>query len=97
MPIYEYTCTKCDHVHDDIRTVANRDEPIDCPECEHNECSRNILNSVMAAVDTNLTPDKATGGQYSEMIDKMKHGTPKSYHETLDRGTNQNGSIWGNN
>ena len=71
MPIYEYTCTKCDHVHDDIRTVANRDEPIDCPECEHNECSRNILN-------------------------RMKHGTPKSYHETLDRGTNQNGSIWGN-
>ena len=50
----------------------------------------------MAAVDTNLTPDKATGGQYSEMIDKMKRGTPKAYHETLDRGTNQNGSIWGN-
>ena len=51
----------------------------------------------MGAVDTNLTPDKATGGQYSELMNKMKRGTPKTYHDTLDRSSNRDGGIWGNN
>ena len=96
MPIYEYTCKQCNHVHDSMRSIDSRDSPIDCPECEHNECSRNITGA-MGAVDTLLTPDRATGGQYSQLMDKMKRGTPKSYHESLDRSSNRNGSIWGNN
>jgi putative FmdB family regulatory protein len=91
MPIYEYTCKKCDHVHDEMRSIDSRDSPIDCPECEHNECSRNITGA-MGAVDTLLTPDRATGGQFSQMIDKIKRGTPKSYHKNLDRTSNHNGS-----
>jgi hypothetical protein len=51
----------------------------------------------MGAVDTLLTPDRATGGQFSQMIDKIKRGQPKAYHDTLDRTSNHNGSIWGNN
>ncbi len=96
MPIYEYTCKKCNHVHDEMRSIDSRDSSIDCPECNHKECSRNITGA-MGAVDTNLTPDKATGGQYSELMNKMKRGTPKSYHETLDRSSNRDGGIWGNN
>ena len=96
MPIYEYTCKKCNHVHDEMRSIDSRDSPIDCPECEHKECSRNITGA-MGAVDTNLTADRVTGGQYSELMDKMKRGTPKSYHKNLDRSTSRNGSIWGNN
>jgi hypothetical protein len=51
----------------------------------------------MGAVDTTLTADKVTGGKFSEITDRIKRGTPKQYHETLDRAANRNGSIWGNN
>jgi len=51
----------------------------------------------MGAVDTTLTADKATGGQFSEITDRIKRGTPKQYHETLDRAANRDGGIWGNN
>jgi putative FmdB family regulatory protein len=96
MPIYEYTCNKCNHVHDAVRSVDNRDSPIECPECASMDSIKNVTGA-MGAVDTKLTPDKATGGQYSQLMDKMKRGTPKAYHETLDRSSSRNGSIWGNN
>ncbi len=96
MPIYEYTCKQCNHVHDSMRSIDSRDEPIECPECASMECSRNITGA-MGAVDTTLTADKATGGQFSEIVDRMKRGTPKQYHETLDRSVNRDGGIWGNN
>jgi putative FmdB family regulatory protein len=40
MPIYEYTCTACEHTWDARRSVAERDESLPCPECEINESMR---------------------------------------------------------
>ena len=96
MPIYEYTCKKCSHIHDAMRTIASRDEPIECPECGSMECSRNITHA-LGAVDTTLTPDKATSGQFSQLMDKMKRGHPESAHSSLDRASSRNGGLWGNN
>ena len=96
MPIYEYTCNQCNHVHDAVRSVDNRDSPIESPECASMDSIKNVTGA-MGAVDTKLTPDPATGGKYSQLMDKMKRGTPKAYHESLDRSSNRNGSIWGNN
>jgi putative FmdB family regulatory protein len=33
MPIYEYLCPPCETAFDEIRSIADRDEPIPCPEC----------------------------------------------------------------
>ncbi len=33
MPVYEYECETCG-CFDDVRTVAERDTPATCPECE---------------------------------------------------------------
>jgi len=39
-----------------------------------------------------LTPDKATGGQWSELMSKMKEGVPEKLRKNLDSGTNRSGS-----
>lgn len=33
MPIYEYLCRPCETAFDEIRSVADRDEPVPCPDC----------------------------------------------------------------
>ncbi len=33
MPIYEYECTKCGHVFEELRRMSAREEPATCPEC----------------------------------------------------------------
>lgn len=35
MPLYEYTCPKCNQEFELIRTLSERDEPAACPECGH--------------------------------------------------------------
>jgi len=43
---------------------------------------------------TTLTPDKKTGGQWGELMSKMKRGMPKRYHKNMDRASNNTGSRW---
>lgn len=35
MPLYEYTCTTCSLKTEKLRSVAERDLPQTCPECEN--------------------------------------------------------------
>jgi putative FmdB family regulatory protein len=33
MPVYQFRCTSCEHVEDEIRCIEQRNEPKDCKEC----------------------------------------------------------------
>ena len=33
MPLYEYECEDCHEVFDELRRAADREKPIECPEC----------------------------------------------------------------
>ncbi len=33
MPLYEYKCEQCEIVFSDLRRAAEREDPIQCPEC----------------------------------------------------------------
>ena len=33
MPLYEYKCEKCEGVFFELRSMAEREEPIACPDC----------------------------------------------------------------
>jgi hypothetical protein len=46
------------------------------------------------AADSTLTPDKKTGGQWGELMGKMKRGMPKRYHYNLDRASSHKGSRY---
>jgi len=45
MPIYVYRCTKCDTIVQKLRTYANIDVPVPCPDCEDEMCRRMISAS----------------------------------------------------
>lgn len=32
MPVYTFKCSVCGHVHDEVRTIANRSLPSPCPQ-----------------------------------------------------------------
>jgi putative FmdB family regulatory protein len=33
MPMYEYKCDECGRVFSELRKIADREKPIDCPDC----------------------------------------------------------------
>jgi len=40
MPVYEYTCAKCQHVTETIRRIADADQPQACEQCGSVETAR---------------------------------------------------------
>ena len=77
-------------------TYENREVPCGepCPHCDAKEVQKIITGFPGLASDTTLTPDNKTGGQWSEMMNRIKSNTPKKYHAGLDKSTNLSGKRW---
>jgi len=92
MPLYEYYCEKCQHAFDDVLPISKRNEPTKqpCPECGAEEVRKGVSETTMG-VDMTATPDKKTGGDWSRLMDRMKDGSPKRYHEALDKTKSNSG------
>ena len=51
MPIYEYTCKKCDHRFEQlVRTMSGSEQKFTCPACGSDQTARAL--SVFAAVSS---------------------------------------------
>ena len=99
MPTYDYQCEACNHRFDQFQHIAGRDKPCDepCPECNEAKVRRGWFNAPVGGVDATLTPDKATGGDWSELMKKMKN-SPVMNREgkaNLDTATNRSGARYG--
>lgn len=96
MPNYDYLCEKCNHTFESLETYDNREKPTTepCPECSEQTIIRTIGGFPGVGCDSNITPDKKTGGQWSEMMNRVKKGLPKSHHAAIDRSTNMTGHRW---
>ena len=96
MPMYDYQCEKCSHLWESFESYDNREKPTTapCPECSNKDVKRIIGGFPGVAADVTLTPDKKTGGQWSEMMERVKKGVPKRMHEKIDKSTNRTGSRW---
>lgn len=35
MPIYEFKCTKCERIFEQVRNLSRRDKKAQCPDCYH--------------------------------------------------------------
>lgn len=57
MPIYEYTCRKCDKSFEKLVRSMSSSEPVNCPSCHSTETARKL--SVFAAV-ASTSPAKST-------------------------------------
>ena len=96
MPNYDYLCEACNHSFELFLTYDERETPCEevCPVCEEKKVVKTVGGFPGLAADSTLTPDKKTGGQWSEMMNRVKAGVPKKYHAGLDKSTNMNGKRW---
>jgi len=76
--------------------MSRMNEPVKspCPKCGKQTVKKGISATTMGA-DMNLTPDKATGGDWSRLMDKVKKSTPKREHDRLDSYTSNSGGHLG--
>ena len=97
MPLYDYRCSECELDFSKVTSVARRDS-MKCPECGKKKCvSRSGVYETSMGVDMNVTPDKKTGGDFSRLMDKIKHGgqVPQRYHDSLDKASSRRGGGLG--
>lgn len=97
MPTYAYYCTSCENKFDRFLSMDDREIPLSeaCEKCGCSAIARDYTSfSQPISSDMNLTPDKKTGGQWSQLMNKMKKGTSPRYHKTLDMATNRRGTKW---
>ena len=79
MPNYGFICNGCKHAFDRLLQIILKDYG----------SYTQVLTS-----DTKLTPDKATGGKWSELMNRMKRGVGKQHHQNLDSATARTGRQW---
>jgi putative FmdB family regulatory protein len=98
MPNYNYECDKCGKLWEDIYPMSERDVPTTkpCPYCKKKKCVRKSWADCTPGLgaDHTLTPDKATGGRWSELMTKIKRGQPKRMRSRWDQGNNASGHRW---
>jgi hypothetical protein len=77
--------------------MSERDLPLneECPKCKEKKIQKDF-SSLMPGLgsDSTMTPDKAKGVRWSELMTKMKSGLSKKYHSKLDKTTTNSGRLW---
>jgi putative FmdB family regulatory protein len=96
MPTYDYRCEACEEIWDSFEMISNRDKPCKkkCPHCGEKKVTRHIGEFPSLTTDTNLTPNKKTGGQWNDLMGKVKNYTPERFHEKLDKASSKSGTRW---
>lgn len=98
MPTYDFICNKCNHNFDQLLSISEREKPISekCPSCKKKGGVQRNYNSYTQTIgsDSTLNPNKATGGQWNELMSRMKTGISKRYHSNLDKASKQTGRYW---
>lgn len=97
MPNYGFVCEGCSHSFEKLLSIKDREQPLSesCPSCGADTIvkdygtMRQSMNS-----DSTLTPNKATGGRWNELMSRMKKGLPTRYHQNLDRASSTTGRTW---
>jgi len=98
MPNYGYECNKCEHYFEEVHSIADREKPTQekCPSCGKSNCVVKSWRDVTPGLsaDTTLTPDKASGGRWSELMSRMKQNMPEYAKKKLDRASDMRGTRW---
>ncbi len=98
MPIYEYYCDKCSNKFDAILPMSRYNEPCHepCEKCGGTRCiHRGVPSRVQTGADAALSPDSKTGGEWGQLMDKMKRNLPPSHHKQLDDASSRSGKRLG--
>lgn len=97
MPSYDYMCEACNETWDDFQMMSSRDAPCKkpCPHCKKKKVKRTLPTEFpQMEADSTLTANKKTGGQWNELMGKMKDYTPNRYHDKFDKASSNSGKRW---
>jgi putative FmdB family regulatory protein len=88
MPIYDYMCKACEHQFEESLSMSNLDKPTKnpCPKCGKKQVKKTMGGFPSVASDEKLTPNRATGGRWNELMNQMKPGLPSRMRDGLDKG-----------
>jgi len=80
MPVYDFRCEACEELWEETLMISDRDKPLKkkCPSCGEKKVKKAITGFPGLGVDTTLTADKKTGGQFSRMMEQVKKYAPRS-------------------
>ena len=94
MPIYDYGCGGCGELWEEFLSYDNRGNPEKnpCPKCGNATVKKMISGFPGISTDSTLTPNKATGGKWSELMTRMKSGVPERMRGKMDKG--DSGRRW---
>ena len=63
MPIYEFTCTSCDHRFERLRSMNHMEEPANCPVCDSDsERELSVFSAFMSSDGGQLSAVPGAGG-----------------------------------
>ena len=74
MPAYDYRCKKCEKVWEEIRKIAEHDEPerLPCPHCGKKKCVLQVvLEAPAMAMDKNHRIDGQARGGFRDVMQKI--------------------------
>jgi putative FmdB family regulatory protein len=97
MPNYEFICDGCKNIFEKFLPISERERPLGekCSSCGEIKVRRNYDGQVVSlASDALVTPNSKTGGDWNELMTRMKKGLPKSAHSNLDRASDRNLRRW---
>jgi hypothetical protein len=98
MPSYDFICNKCNEKWEAFLSISQRNKPIEepCPHCSCDKCVEKNWQDTSLSIgsDATLTPNKATGGRWNDLMQKMKAGLPPRYRKKLDSPNNMTGRSW---
>ena len=98
MPSYDFICNKCKKTWETFLPISERNKPTSepCPHCSAKGSVEKSWENTELSIssDATLTPNKATGGRWNELMQKMKSGLPERYKKKLDSPNNMSGRRW---
>ncbi len=97
MPIYDYRCEKCEELWEENLSMSKMNSPTKkpCPHCEETGCVvKHVGGFPGLATDATLTANKKTGGQWNELMGRMKNVVGRDYKSNLDRASERTGTRW---
>lgn len=88
MPMYDYQCTKCGNVHEDLVKLSQRDEPQDCRACDGTATRAMItpprIDWLGMGYQKNVSPEFID--RYERVIKQQKAKEEKSLRDHGDYG-----------
>lgn len=96
MPTYNYSCKSCEKLWEETHTIAERESPCSkpCPYCRKKKVFKTMEGCLPGlGADATLTPNKASGGRWNEVISRIKSGAPKRLHKNIE-GSGGAGQRW---